>query len=968
MNLNLEKEIQNYTEISRQSEQTITKLYLFFKTLIQDGIKVIDKSGKYLEEYLSELHKEPPTSTNNISFLGFYNDIHRYLENIKNIYLSIEQNIVIKLEKLLKKMQNNHNVALGNLSKLSLIINENRTKMDRYKNNYFNACKNVLEHEKKLEELKENKAAKMDDLDKNNDLLSKYMDVLNNQEGIYKGEISKYNKIIETYEDVYNKNVKIFKDEYEFKLNCILEFINEFKKEVNNIAEENKDIIPKIEKAYKCIDVEKDINIFSKQNNFKNENNRRFLIEKFLNYKALINNRQNENKKGVNNTLKNIKNLNNFLKIINIEKKEVIKMEFKNIEEKLVNEYLMNLIKDDEKLDINKYEYISNFMKNNYSNIEFVFNLLINQLKQNSFIKISNLDNLYLLSDLLQLIITYASNNNNMLEFCYMSLFIAEKSIYFNKDNVYNKCYLCKVLSKNEIFLDSKFWSELIIKKISLLAEIKSKSEIEKREKEKVENNKNERMLNKVIGMFNFSNFNNDKNKENEIIENEILFWQIYEEKLPLYSVEVIDDYIQHFSNFNYDQKKASKLILELEEKYKFDHSFVTYFMAKLNSNMRINNEDMIKNRNNYEKELKQLDYDKLYFNSSNNGRTIKYKRILDQKLRGIIYSLKYLDIKDFSNILALNKHYNKSLTKIIYKNILIKYHNMDIQNHINIWKILLNYSEITKLYDYNKIKKELNIDENNYSNNIEEMNNSKDIIDLDVIRTFFDIDKEKNQLKISYILKAIRYAKKNVEYCQGMNYIAAFLLNIMNNEEEAFYLFLSIFDDTDYGKLFIKNLENLKKFFYVFSRLLNVLLPELDFYFKDNKIDVSYFVSPWFITLFTNTFQNIKDKKNPKILLRIFDLFFFSGWKSIIKIGISILINYESTIMNLKFEELLHFLIGNILKSDFFQKENYEQLMQISINFKINNSLISDIESEYEMKKKLEKFGRKFSDVDEEY
>ena len=142
----------------------------------------------------------------------------------------------------------------------------------------------------------------------------------------------------------------------------------------------------------------------------------------------------------------------------------------------------------------------------------------------------------------------------------------------------------------------------------------------------------------------------------------------------------------------------------------------------------------------------------------------------------------------------------------------------------------------------------------------------------------------------------------------------------------------------------------------------MNVLLPELDFFLKDNKVDVSYFVSPWFITLFTSTLQNIKDKKNPKILLRIFDLFFFSGWKSIIKIGISLLKNYESTIMNLGFEELLRFLISNILKSDFFQKENYEQLMQIQINFKIKSSLISDIENEYEMKKKLAKFGQKFS------
>ena len=49
---------------------------------------------------------------------------------------------------------------------------------------------------------------------------------------------------------------------------------------------------------------------------------------------------------------------------------------------------------------------------------------------------------------------------------------------------------------------------------------------------------------------------------------------------------QIIEEYINHFSNFNFDQKIASKLILDLADKYKFDGSFVTYFMAKLNSNM----------------------------------------------------------------------------------------------------------------------------------------------------------------------------------------------------------------------------------------------------------------------------------------------------------------------------------------------------------------------------------------------
>ena len=575
-------------------------------------------------------------------------------------------------------------------------------------------------------------------------------------------------------------------------------------------------------------------------------------------------------------------------------------------------------------------------------------NILLNQFQKSSFIKLSNLDNLNLLSKILSLIITIAMKNKNVYEVIYIVIFLAEKTIFLNKENIYNKCYLNNILSKNTFFSDQKFWMNLIIKKVEMMGEVIINMQIEKIEREKNEM-KNDKVFSKVKGIFSIG-----KSKESEMIENEILFGQLYDEKLPIFSVQVIDEYIDHFSNFNFQPKIASKLILELADKYKFEGSFVTYFMAKLNSNFCLT-------ENSLQEEIKNINYDKLYFNSANNT-IIKYKHVFDTNLRGLIYSLGFLELKDFPNLFALNKNYNKYLVKIIYKNILIKYHQMDIKTHLSIWKILLDYYQIKKTYNYSEIKKELGIDasieEIMKSTSIEDFQNSKDIIDLDIVRTSFTTNKLQNQLRIRNILKSIRQAKNNLKYCQGMNYIAAFLLNITNDEEEAFYLFLSIFDGTDYGKLFVDDLAKLKKYFYVFGRLLNVLLPELDFYLKDNKIDVSYFVSPWFITLFTNTFPNIKDKNNPKILLKILDLFFFSGWKSIIKIGISLLKNYENTIMTLTFEELLQFLISNILKSDFFQKENFDQLMRIKINFKIQSSLIADIENEYEMKKKLDKFG----------
>ena len=186
------------------------------------------------------------------------------------------------------------------------------------------------------------------------------------------------------------------------------------------------------------------------------------------------------------------------------------------------------------------------------------------------------------------------------------------------------------------------------------------------------------------------------------------------------------------------------------------------------------------------------------------------------------------------------------------------------------------------------------------------------------------------------------------------MNFIAAFLLMINNDEEEAFYLFLSLLLTSDYGNLFLKDLANLKQYFYVFERVLDILLPELYNHLKMNNIKVSFFISPWFITLFTDTYLNIENKENPKILMRIWDFFLFSGCKSILKVGISLLKNFESKIMTYTFEDLLKFLITDLPKSEFFQNEYYDKLMKTYYNFKIESEMISNIENEYQIRKEL--------------
>jgi len=130
-------------------------------------------------------------------------------------------------------------------------------------------------------------------------------------------------------------------------------------------------------------------------------------------------------------------------------------------------------------------------------------------------------------------------------------------------------------------------------------------------------------------------------------------------------------------------------------------------------------------------------------------------------------------------------------------------------------------------------------------------------------------------------------------------------------------------------------------------------MLPEINNFLINNNVTGGYFLSPWFITLYTNSYKNIKDQNNPKVLIWILDLFIINGWKSIIKIGLCLIKHFETKILSCDLEELLRFLINDILKYDFFQNENYDNLRNIYEKLKIENALIDNIESEYDLKEK---------------
>jgi hypothetical protein len=254
------------------------------------------------------------------------------------------------------------------------------------------------------------------------------------------------------------------------------------------------------------------------------------------------------------------------------------------------------------------------------------------------------------------------------------------------------------------IFSKKEFWIELMNSRIKMVTEEKIKLEMDKKEKGKIFRGniteKSNNYMNKFKGMFGYGN----DNKTNKKVEDKIVFGQMYNDCLPLYCIEVIEEYIQHFSNFNLSKKKSKKIIKEMIDKYKFDKIYYEYFIAEINSNT-------------YSKKKMQIDIIK---NANQNKIKDEYKFIIlneenseDQKLNLLIYAINNLDLdlNDYFNILKLNKTYYNSLKKVFYRKILLKYPNIEIAKKIKIWKIILDCDLNKTKYNYQEIKN--NIKEN---------------------------------------------------------------------------------------------------------------------------------------------------------------------------------------------------------------------------------------------------------------
>ncbi len=218
-------------------------------------------------------------------------------------------------------------------------------------------------------------------------------------------------------------------------------------------------------------------------------------------------------------------------------------------------------------------------------------------------------------------------------------------------------------------------------------------------------------------------------------------------------------------------------------------------------------------------------------------------------------------------------------------------------------------------------------------------------IIIKDLDRTFpkCQLFKEKygnGQRKLFHVLTNYSKYNKKLGYVQGMGYLVAIFLLYMD-EESAFYMLHAIIKNYGVEGLYLPGFPDLQKKFYVLLNLEKKFIPRIYNIFKRDDVHCSLYASEWFLCLFC---KNLK----PSILVRIFDVFLYEGYKVIYRFAITFLKRKEDTFIKNKKGI---FFSAETLKT-LFDDIEAEELFKEAFDLSLSKKHIAKYEKEYEENK----------------
>jgi len=230
------------------------------------------------------------------------------------------------------------------------------------------------------------------------------------------------------------------------------------------------------------------------------------------------------------------------------------------------------------------------------------------------------------------------------------------------------------------------------------------------------------------------------------------------------------------------------------------------------------------------------------------------------------------------------------------------------------IWDIIISVK-----YNQNKIFNQEE-ESKNYKNFLKKIRPNPQI-EKDIHRTFIrDEEKTPNNIQIlKNVLNCINsYSQSG--YCQGMNYIVAFLLKISNyNEVMTFYFFRNILDDIK--GYFEEGFPLLNKNVEIFESYFRELYPKIYKHFKKYEIINEFYITKWLQTLLT-LFLPFEE------LSIIWDVLLIRGFDFIIFICLAFFDFIEDNLLKLKeSSDIIHYMEKTMNSKD-------ETLIPVNIKF----------------------------------
>lgn len=153
-------------------------------------------------------------------------------------------------------------------------------------------------------------------------------------------------------------------------------------------------------------------------------------------------------------------------------------------------------------------------------------------------------------------------------------------------------------------------------------------------------------------------------------------------------------------------------------------------------------------------------------------------------------------------------------------------------------------------------------------------------------------------------VLQAYANYDTTVHYCQGMNYLAAMLLIVMGNAEDAFWMFVAVLKGKGTDCFYAPGMPGLVRECDALDAVVHAKLPAVHKCLARFDIAPILFVVPWYNPMFTSI-------NNWCIVMRIWDLFMLEGARALRRASLFFLFSNAEKITNMKFPELLPFLLN---------------------------------------------------------